>query len=239
MSRLPGLKRRSAGAASMDLLAGDDRREQGKVLAALSSSGLDIVSEVFAGLNVSDVTLRTVVEARTRIHDQWGKAQTAALIIGKTLLDLSRTLGPDEYMALRKGSERIFPFSDSVATKLRRAAELAEALRLPLDKAPSYTLLYEISTMPHEGQEIVKARGLLRADVTRSEILAVKAELRQHKIPRAFIEHVSAEHSKLNKADVESKRNKLISERKELADRIVELDQQILELTEQLRLLVS
>ena len=237
MSKLPSLKRRGAGPASMDLLAGDDRREQGKVLTALSSNGLQVVSEVLAGLDVSDTTLRVVVEARTRIHDQWGKAQTAALIIGKTLLDLSRTLKPDEYMAVRRSSDRIFPFSDSVATKLRRAAELAEVMRLPLDKAPSYTLLYEISTMPAAGQEIVKARGLLRADVTRAEILAVKFEIKQHKISRPIIEHAPESGLKVSIADIEARRSHLLLEREDLANKLAELDRQISNLTEQLSLL--
>jgi hypothetical protein len=221
----------------MDLLAGDDRREQGKVLKTLSNTGMEIVTEVFAGLKVSDATLRSVVEARTRIHDQWGRAQTAALMIGKTLLDLSRTLAADEYMAIRRGSERLFPFSDSVATKLRRAAELAEDLRLPLDQAPSYTLLYEISTMPAAGQEIVKARGLLRANVTRAEILAIKSELRQHKIPRPIIEHEPEAGATISAADIEARRNDLLTQRKDMVMKLADLDLQIAGLTEQLRLL--
>jgi hypothetical protein len=221
----------------MDFMAGDDRREQGKVLAALSDASREIVADVFGGLNVSEATLRTVADARTRIHDQWGKAQTAALIIGKTLLDLSRKLNTEEYMAVRRGTDRLFPFSDSVATKLRRAAELAEYLRLPLEQSPSYTLLYEISTMPPAGQDLVKSRGLLRSDVTRAEILAVKAELKRHKISWSVIEHASEQGAKINLGEIETRRSVLLAEREVVVGKLAELDRQIAEITEQLRML--
>jgi hypothetical protein len=221
----------------MNLLAGDDRRDQGKALAAVSDAGRDIVAEVFSGMRVSEDTLQKVVEARTRIVDQWGKAQIAALLIGRTLLDLSRTLSPDEYLALRKGSERLFPFSDSVATKLRRAAELAEELRIPLEMSPPYTLLYEISTMPQEGQDLVKQRGLLRANVTRAEIVAVKAELRKHKVPRILIEHAFEPSATVSLVQIEMRRNALLTERGDVAARLAELDEEIADLNAQLEVL--
>ncbi|MCI0755559.1 hypothetical protein [Teichococcus vastitatis] len=236
MSKLPSLKKQ-ASAEDMNLLAGDDRRNQGKALAAVSDAGRDIVADIFSGLRVSEDTLRKVVEARTRILDQWGKAQVAALLIGRTLLDLSRTLSPDEYLALRKDSERLFPFSDSVATKLRRAAELAEDLRIPLERSPSYTLLYEISTMPPEGQDLIKERGLLRADVTRAEIVAVKAELRKHKIPRLLIEHASEPTATVSLVEIETRRNALLRERESVAAQLAELDQEIADLNAQLEVL--
>lgn len=224
---------------AIDFMAGDDRREQGKILAALSDVSREIVADVFDGLKVSEATVRTVVDARTRIHDQWGKAQTAALVIGKTLLDLSRTLTADEYMAVRRGTDRLFPFSDSVATKLRRAAELAEDLRLPLEQSPSYTLLYEISTMPPAGQDLVKARGLLRSDVTRAEILAVKAEIRRHKVSWAIVERNCEIIAKVSFDDISRRKNSLVAEREAVAAKLAELDQQIADLTEQLRILES
>jgi hypothetical protein len=236
VSKLPSLKKR-AGAEDMNLLAGDDRRNQGKALAAVSDAGRDIVADIFSGLRISEENLRKVVEARTRIHDQWGKAQIAALLIGRTLLDLSRTLSPDEYLALRQGSERLFPFSDSVATKLRRAAEFAENLRIPLDRSPSYTLLYEISTMPLEGQDLIKERGLLRADVTRAEIVAVKAELRKHKVPRILIEYASEPSATVSLVNIETRRNALLAERESVAARLTELDQKIADLNGQLEVL--
>jgi hypothetical protein len=236
VSKLPSLKKH-AGAEGMNLLAGDDRRNQGKALAVVSDAGREIVTDIFSGLRVSEETVWKVVEARTRIHDQWGKAQIAALLIGRTLLDLSRTLSPDEYLALRKGSERLFPFSDSVATKLRRAAELAENLSLPLERSPSYTLLYEISTMPSEGQDLVKKLGLLRADVTRAEIVAVKAELMKHKVPRILIEHASEPLATVSRVGIETRRNALLVERESVAARLTELDQKIADLNTQLDVL--
>jgi hypothetical protein len=221
----------------MDLTSGDDRQQQARVLAAVHDAGREIVAEIFGGMAVSAETVRAVVDARTRIHDQWGRAQTAALLIGRTLLDLSRTLSEAEYLAVRRGSERLFPFSDSVATKLRRAAEIAEALSIPLDRSPSYTLLYEISTMPHEGRTLVKSRGLIRADVTRAEILAVKAELRKHKIPKLSVKHVLEPAATVNLGSIETRREALLLERRATLARLSEIDAEIAGLSEQIKLL--
>jgi hypothetical protein len=237
MSKLPSLRRRGGDTGILDLAAGDDRQQQARALAAVDDAGRQIVAQVFDGLVVSVETIRTVVDARTRIHDQWGKAQTAALLIGRTLLGLSRSLSDAEYLAVRRGSERLFPFSDSVATKLRRAAEIAEALSIPLERSPSYTLLYEISTMPHEGQDLVKSRGLIRADVTRAEILAIKAELKKHKIPKIILEHASEPSATVNLASVEARRNNLIAEREATLARLSEIDKEIAVLGEQIRIL--
>jgi hypothetical protein len=221
----------------LDLTVGDDRQRQAKALAEADDVGRELVAQVFGGISVSAETIRAVVDARTRIHDQWGKAQTAALLIGRTLLDLSRTLSDIEYLAVRRGNDRLFPFSDSVATKLRRAAEISEALRIPLDRSPSYTLLYEISTMPQEARDLLRSRGLIRADVTRAEILAVKAELKKHRIPRVVLDQASEPPATVSLAAIEAKRDHLLAERDLALARLAAIDKEIAEIDDQISFL--
>ena len=120
-------------------MAGDDRREQGAVIIQAVDSGRQIVAEVFAGMVLDEAKVSALLNARSRIIEQWGKAQHAGLVIGQTLLHLSRTLSEEEFRQVRRGSDRLFPFSDSLATKFRRAAALAEEWRIPPDRLPPYT----------------------------------------------------------------------------------------------------
>src|SRR4028118_297364 len=79
------------GAEAMDLVAGDDRREQGAVVIQAVDSGRQIVAELFSGMVLDETKVSALLTARSRIMEQWGKAQHAGLVIGQTLLHLSRT----------------------------------------------------------------------------------------------------------------------------------------------------
>jgi hypothetical protein len=173
---------KAGGAEDMDLTAGDDRSQQAAAIIRASNEGREIVAELFAGMDIEEEKTVAILKARTVVLEQWGKAQAAFIRVGQTLLHLSRTLTEEEFQQVRRGSERLFPFGDSTATKLRKAAEFIEAHRIPAEQAPPYTITYEISTLAPEGQDIIRERGLLRPNVKRAEIVAVREELRAHKI---------------------------------------------------------
>src|SRR4051794_25326483 len=97
--KLGRLKRGASGAESMDLMAGDDRREQGVAILQTDSEGRTAVAEVFKGMAVSEETVAAVLSARSRVIDQFGRVQRAGLVIGQALLDLSRRLSDDEFKA--------------------------------------------------------------------------------------------------------------------------------------------
>ncbi|WP_424140491.1 hypothetical protein [Roseomonas chloroacetimidivorans] len=182
----------------MDLTAGDDRSEQAVAIIRASDAGREIVAELFAGMDLDEAKTAAIVKARAVVLEQWGKAQAAFIRVGQTLLHLSRTLTEEEFQRVRRGSERLFPFGDSTATKLRKAAEFIEAHRIPAEQAPPYTITYEISTLAPEGQDLVRERGLLRPNVRRAEIVAIREELRAHKIKtpvvlEGFAEEVTSE----------------------------------------------
>jgi hypothetical protein len=238
--KLGRLKRGASGAESMDLMAGDDRREQGVAILQTDSEGRTAVAEVFKGMAVSEETVAAVLSARSRVIDQFGRVQRAGLVIGQALLDLSRRLSDDEFKAVRRGTERLFPFSDSLATKFRRAAEEAERLGLPTDALPSYSVLYEISTLPPGGLDIVKARGMLRPDVRQAEIAALRRELKAYKFPDGLLTpEDEAPVGTVSLAAIQRRHSQLLAKRETLLAQVRAVDSQIGALAEQLRLLAG
>jgi hypothetical protein len=218
----------------MDLMAGDDRSEQARALRRVEEAGREIVEDLFAGLETDETKISEVLKARSLIYDHWAKIGTASIFIGKTLLHLSRTLSEEEFRRLRRGSERIFPFSDSVATKLRMAAAKAEEWKIPAERLPPYSIVYEICILPPEGQELVRQRGLLRPDVRRADIIAVRHELKaasQRLAAPLVIDEAGNETERaamtLSRTDIERLRRELLDERTKLAARIAEIDVQL------------
>ena len=243
MSRLRSRPARG-GAEVMDLMAGDDRREQGGVVIQAVDSGRQIVAEVFAGMVLDEAKVSALLTARSRIIEQWGKAQHAGLVIGQTLLHLSRTLSEEEFRQVRRGSDRLFPFSDSLATKFRKAAVLAaEEWRIPPDRLPPYTALYELSTLPPEGQDIARERGLIRPDVRQAEVVALRRELKAHKLHTSpvLIEGAveDAPAVTVSRGTLEHRHSHLLAERERLAARLAEVDREVAALAEQLVLLAG
>lgn len=226
----------------MDLTAGDDRREQAVAIKQAEAEGRAIIGEVFAGSPLDDAKARLLLDARTTVIDQWGKASAAALRIGQVLLDLSEKLSEDEFRAVRRGSDRLFPFSDSVATKLRLAAYQAQQWRIPADQSPPYTLMYEISTLPPEGQDLALQRGLVRPDVKRAEIVAIRQELRRHKVSGPVPTIIEAEFeeqvpSVVTRDDLERRQQSLAAEQDGLRQRLAEIETEMTDVARQLRAL--
>ncbi|MDO9713732.1 hypothetical protein [Paracraurococcus lichenis] len=218
----------------MDLMAGDDRSEQARALRQVEEAGREIVADLFSGLNTDEAKIGEVLKARSLIYDHWAKIGTASIFIGKTLLHLSRTLSDEEFRRVRRGSERLFPFSDSVATKLRMAAVKAEEWALPAERLPPYSIVYEISTLSPEGQALVRERGLVRPDVRRADIIAVRRELKaasQRLAAPRVIDEAGNEDERaamtLSRADIERMRRELLDERARLAARMAEIDAQL------------
>src|SRR3712207_4175673 len=227
----------------MDLMAGDERREQGAVVIQAVNSGRQIVAELFSGMVLDETKVSALLTARSRILEQWGKAQHAGLVIGQTLLHLSRTLSDEEFRRVRRGSDRLFPFSDSLATTFRKAAALAEEWRIPPDRLPPYTALYELSTLPPEGQDIARERGLIRPDVRQAEVTALRRELKAHKLRTSpvLIEGApeDAPAATVSREAVERRHSDLLAERGRLAARLAEVDREVAALAEQLALLAG
>lgn len=114
---------------------------------------------------------------RDEVNQNWSQARDSFLAIGFALLDLENVLSKAEYIKLRQGSDRLFPFSDATATQLRRMAKAVSNGVIPLDACPgSYGTAYQITLLNEHQLRVAKERGLIRPDVTRREIASLRKE---------------------------------------------------------------
>jgi len=142
-----------------------------------------IVREVFAGTPLASDNARidAVLRSRAQIFQQWGKASKAFLTIGRELLRLREQLSHEENLALRRGATRLLPFPDSMVSKFVEIAKAVDDGRIPEDRLPGgYSVAYALSVAlkDQEGRRLAAERNLIRADVQRTEIIALRREIR-------------------------------------------------------------
>lgn len=140
---------------------------------------MNAIQDIFAGTSVatSDEKISKILAVRAEVNQNWSQARDSFLAIGRALLDLETVLSKSEYVKLRQGSERLFPFSDATATQLRRIAKAVEEGVIPRDLCPgSYGTAYQITLLNERQLQLAKERGLIRPDVTRREIASLRKE---------------------------------------------------------------
>lgn len=216
----------------------DQRSEQAATVLQARDVGRQLVAEVFEGVGLTQEKADAILTARSRIADQWGKAKHAALLIGQTLLELSRTLSEEEYRRLLSGADRLFEFSAALATKFRRAAELAEQLRMPPECLPGYTTLYDLACLGPDGVALARDRGLIRPQLRRQDIIALRQELRTHRIPAApsVVEEAEAPPGRIDRDAIQRQYDALAAERAKLFERLQAVQAEMSVLEERLRL---
>ena len=104
------------------------------------------------------------------IERLWSEAQERFLTIGRYLVRAKQHLphGAFEVMILNE-----LPFGRHVAWQLRTIAVAVDGGRLIERELPrSYTTAYKLAKLEDDALERAKRDGLVRADVTRSEIVA-------------------------------------------------------------------
>ncbi|WP_246789535.1 hypothetical protein [Acetobacter nitrogenifigens] len=146
----------------------------------ISGEVVDVIKEVFAGTSVlnDQNKVSQILAARAEISEKWGQARDAFLSIGRSLLELENVLSKSEYLRLRSGTERLFPFSDATATQFRQIARAVDTGKIPLEKCPgSYGTAYQITLLTDVQLQLANERGLIRPDVTRKEILSLRREV--------------------------------------------------------------
>jgi hypothetical protein len=106
------------------------------------------------------------------IRRLWKKTQQDFLTIGRWLIAAKQALPHGEFDDM---VERDLPFSPSVARQLRTVAEFVEEGSIPRERLPdSYSTIYQIATLPEPLRAQAQEKGLLRPDVTRTELLDLK-----------------------------------------------------------------
>ncbi len=141
---------------------------------------MDALSDVFAGTGLLDDQARVakVLEARREVEASWTRAAKSFIEAGKALLRLDEALtSPAEKAALKTGCERLFPFSDPIASQLRAVARAVEAGLLTPDTCPaSYSVAYQLCVMEEGEFAEAKRRGLVSPSSTRAAIIAFRRE---------------------------------------------------------------
>src|SRR5271166_6081773 len=188
-------------------------------------ASLSLINDVFVGTSLANdpEKVRLILRLRGEVRHHWGTARDAFLSIGRALRLAEERLTPQEFLRLRRGSDRLFPFADSVATQLRKIAEAVDSGRIPESECPgSYFNAYQLAVLPDHQLKIAADRNLVRADVTRAEVLAFRAELKGTNSPPP--NHVAIQ-------QIERERAKLIERRRAILIELVGIRRRLRELT--------
>lgn len=204
----------------------DPRAQQLRSIAVTQDPAvLNTLEAIFEGTGVmaDEHKAQMLVQVRHEVHAEWRKAKQSFLAIGKSLLAVEQALTPDEFRRLSKGTERIFPFSETIATQLRQVARAVMSGRLNETEMPgSYSVAYQIAVMDGPTIEIARSRNLVRPDVTRTEVIAFRREINA---PPA------SQPQRLDIGAVRREKARLTKLRAELAERLAQIDARITELS--------
>jgi hypothetical protein len=208
-----------------DILS-DPRAQQLRSIAVTQDPAvLNALEAIFQGTGVmaDEQKAQMLVQVRHEVHAEWRKAKQSFLAIGKSLLAVEQALAPDEFRRLSKGTERIFPFSETIATQLRQVARAVISGRLNETEMPgSYSVAYQIAVMDGPTIEIARSRNLVRPDVTRTEVIAFRREINA---PPA------SQPQRLDISAVRREKARLTKLRDDLAERLAQIDARIAELS--------
>jgi hypothetical protein len=207
-------------------IATDPRAQQLRSIAVTQDpTVLNALEAIFEGTGVmaDEHKAQMLVQVRHEVHAEWRKAKQSFLAIGKSLLAVEQALTTDEFRRLSKGTERIFPFSETIATQLRQVARAVMSGRLNETEMPgSYSVAYQIAVMDGPTIEIARSRNLVRPDVTRTEVIAFRREINAP---------VANQPQRLDIGTVRREKARLTKLRAELAERLAQIDARIAELS--------
>lgn len=216
--------RRSKAEEPIDLVENDPRRAMAASFEEETEESLSVIRQIFDGTSlVSEESeqrrLSDFLAIRTTIRQQWSKAGHAFLTIGRELVRLTDLLTPAEYARFRRECASVMPFSDPVASKFRQIALAVDGGRIPEAALPGhYTQAYELASLDEHGLSLARQRNLVRADVTRSEVLRFRAELRS---PTVILE------GQLEEVTGTVSRAKLVREKARLLREVARIDAQL------------
>lgn len=118
-------------------------------------------------------TLTSRADFAEDIRREWTNALEATVAVGRRLNEAKEALPHGDYQAM---VENDLPFSTATARKLREIAEFVDRDKVPLDRLPeAMSTLYAIATLPDETRQQALEQGVIRPDITRAEVAALKA----------------------------------------------------------------
>lgn len=215
-------------AAVGDTDGGDPRATELRALGAEDPTALKAIREVFAGTSLPEdqEKVRRILRTRSEIQKEWGDARDSFLAIGRALIALENELTKAEFARLRRGTERLFPFSDATATQLRQIARAVDGGRIPAEACPgSYGTAYQITLLTEPQLLAARERGLLRPDVTRREIMQLRREISADGIE-------PPPSGRLDRARLREERARFGERRTRLAEELAAVERRIAQLDE-------
>ena len=183
MSKPGGISRKALEALDLSaqtVVTADRRPPELDQMLVVPGELLDAIKDVFAGTRVSEDEglMSAVLETRRAVRQAWGRAGQAAVEIGRALNSLDAKLHRKEERArLKAGFEKIFPFSDPIASQFRRVAEAVDSGRFATTDLPgSYSAAYQLALLASDELDEARRRGLIAPHTTRAAILAFRKE---------------------------------------------------------------
>jgi hypothetical protein len=203
---------------------GDTKSQDVRRFAIEDPVSIDALKDVFAGTDLvtDQEKVRFVLELRGEVRRHWGAARDSFLAIGRALVAAEARLSKLEYERLRAGMDRLFPFGDAVASQLRQVARAVDDNRIPEDSCPgSYATAYQIAVLKPNELEMAMARGLIRQDVTRKEIIPFRREIK-HSSTRANWNPTETERDRLR-----AREQSLLADLEDVRRRLRDLDEEV------------
>lgn len=204
----------------------DDRAKEFTWLGT-DPAALATIKEIFFGTSLPEnqEKVQRILRARSEIQKEWSDARDSFLAIGRALLSLEHELTKPEFALLRRGTERLFPFSDATATQLRQIARAVDGGRIPLDACPgSYGTAYQITLLTDNQMQIAREKGLIRPDVTRREIMQLRRDVQQLEVAPQPSGRVDRARLREERGQLADRRTRLIEELTAIERRIGDID---------------
>jgi hypothetical protein len=144
--------------------------------AGTASTALDKRAEGLVRAGV----LRTREDFKREIRLLWDDVAEKFLLIGRYLVKAKDMLEHGEYQTM---IERELPFGYQVARQLKTVAEKIDSGYIDADRMPkSYTTAFVLVTMSTEELREAEARGLVRSDVKRNDLITFLKEVRSSSV---------------------------------------------------------
>jgi hypothetical protein len=120
--------------------------------------------------------VENVVDSLLAIHEAWYRVKTGFLAAGRHLLRIEREV-PFAYRRIVEHGG-FLPFHESLASKLRQIARAVEAGRIEERLLPpTYSVAYEVATLPDAALERAREEGLLGPKLRMADVRRLKVEL--------------------------------------------------------------
>lgn len=152
----------------------------GAQIGLLASSATDedrnLVDEVLGrSVTLDGEKLSAVVRTTREVRRESIRFFESSVAIGRSVNRLRSVLERGEFTRVISASPRLFGLSRSIIIQLMAVADGVDQNIIPAEIAPrSYSVYYQLATLPPETRRLAIEQEVLRPDVTRSEIIAFK-----------------------------------------------------------------